>query len=57
MRSGGILVFLTGQNEVNALCNKLRRTFCAELGKKSSKSNNGEKSTSEKRAAAKFNLD
>lgn len=24
---GGILVFLTGQQEVNALCRKLRQTF------------------------------
>lgn len=29
LKSGGILVFVTGQNEVHALCRKLRKTFPA----------------------------
>eukprot|EP00112_Aurelia_sp_Birch-Aquarium-sp1_P005051 Seg1574.5 transcript_id=Seg1574.5/GoldUCD/mRNA.D3Y31 product="putative ATP-dependent RNA helicase DHX37" protein_id=Seg1574.5/GoldUCD/D3Y31 len=32
LKSGGILVFVTGQNEVQVLCRKLRRTFSSKDG-------------------------
>eukprot|EP00794_Sanderia_malayensis_P014128 gene14128-15605_t len=34
LKQGGILVFLTGQNEVHALCRKLKRTFPSNDRKK-----------------------
>lgn len=49
---GGILIFLTGQQEVNLLCEKLKRTFPPKSGaaknsqdenKKSSNNNNNSK--------------
>ncbi|XP_065055451.1 probable ATP-dependent RNA helicase DHX37 isoform X1 [Rhopilema esculentum] len=35
LKSGGILVFVTGQNEVHSMCRKLKRTFVAGFSKKS----------------------
>ena len=51
-------MFLTGQNEVHALCYKLRRTFNNELGKKCSKQGNmANNNFCKKKKATKFSLD
>ena len=54
LNSGGILVFLTGKNEVHALCSRLRKTFTAETGKKDVKESKRKMVTTER---ALVNLD
>ncbi|CAG0917370.1 unnamed protein product [Notodromas monacha] len=47
---GGILVFLTGQQEVNTLCRKLRRTFGAHRRENGVKTGDGEEDVKEEAA-------
>ena len=55
LNSGGILVFLTGKNEVHALCSRLRKTFTAGLRKKDVKQSKRKKMVMVERALV--NLD
>lgn len=63
MRSGNILVFVTGQAEVHRLCRKLRKTFPSKARTNSVGDDNGDgdgdrKQRHGKRAAVKeINLD
>lgn len=47
---GGILVFLTGQQEVNLLCDRLRRTFPASSSSSSQKTDSKRSSTDDRDA-------
>ena len=61
LKSGGILVFVTGQNEVHSLCRKLKRTFGAGFSKKShtiqGKDRKRNKKTDKTSKSKKFSLD
>ena len=54
---GGILVFLTGQQEVNALCRKLRQTFPGLRAKEAEEPSKAEEKTAEQEEADFSNRD